>query len=230
MTDRKRLPLSEFPRGQVRIAPSILSADYARFGQHLAEVSEAGADIIHVDIMDGHFVPNISFGPAVVKAIRKYSDKPFDVHLMITDPGKYLDTFVKAGADHITIHVESDGDLHEVISRIHASGCSAGITLRPGTPVESLMPYFDEVEMFLVMTVEPGFGGQSFMADQMPKVEYLRKAIDASGRNIHLEVDGGINATTAPQAIAAGAEVLVAGSSVFGYPEGLAAGIQALRQ
>lgn len=229
MAERVRKPLNELPVAPVYVSPSILSADYANFGADVKAISEAGADMIHVDIMDGHLVPNISFGPGVTKALRPYSDLPFDVHFMISDPGKYVEPFVKAGADHITIHVESDGDLHEVISRIHGYGCSAGVTLRPGTPAEEILPYLAEVEMVLVMTVEPGFGGQSFREDQLGKIEFLSQAIRRSGRRVFLEVDGGIGPKTAPLVIKAGADTLVAGSSVFNSPDGFRAAIETLR-
>jgi ribulose-phosphate 3-epimerase len=180
--------------------------------------------------MDGHFVPNLSMGPGVVSCIRKGSDLPFDVHLMLSEPGRYIEPFAKAGADHITVHVESRGDLADVIRRIHDLGCSAGVTLRPGTPATSLRPYLEMVEMVLVMTVEPGFGGQSFMEGQLPKIASLRKMIDATGKKIYLEVDGGIAVGTARQVKAAGADVLVAGSSVFGSKNGFAAAIKAVRE
>ncbi len=165
--------------------------------------------------MDGHFVPNISFGPDFVASLRNVSDQLFDVHLMISDPRKYLDRFVKAGADHITFHVEVEDDIRQVIRAIHDQGCTAGLSLRPGTPVEAIEPYLDELDLVLVMTVEPGFGGQSFREDQLPKLAAFRKLIDASGRPIQLEVDGGITAETGKRVREAGANVLVAGSSVF---------------
>ncbi len=229
MTERTRKPLNLLPEAPVYVAPSILSADFANFGAGVKAITEAGADLVHVDIMDGHFVPNITFGPSVVAALRPYSDLPFDVHFMISDPGKYLEPFVKAGADHVTVHVESDGDLHEVMARIHGYGCSAGITLRPGTPAEAVLPYLPEVEMVLVMTVEPGFGGQSFRDDQLGKIAFLHRAIAASGRRILLEVDGGIGPKTAPLVLQAGADTLVAGSSVFHSPDGYGKAIEALR-
>ena len=201
------------------VAPSILAADFSRLGEAISGVETGGADLLHVDIMDGHFVPNLSMGPGVVSCIRKGSDLPFDVHLMLSEPGRYIEPFAKAGADHITVHVESRGDLADVIRRIHDLGCSAGVTLRPGTPATSLRPYLEMVEMVLVMTVEPGFGGAS-----------LRKMIDATGKKIYLEVDGGVAVGTARQVKAAGADVLVAGSSVFGSKNGFAAAIKAVRE
>ena len=212
------------------VAPSILAADVSRLGEAISSVETGGADLLHVDIMDGHFVPNLSMGPGVVSCIRKGSDLPFDVHLMLSEPGRYIEPFAKAGADHITVHVESRGDLADVIRRIHDLGCSAGVTLRPGTPATSLRPYLEMVEMVLVMTVEPGFGGQSFMEGQLPKIASLRKMIDATGKKIYLEVDGGIAVGTARQVKAAGADVLVAGSSVFGSKNGCAAAIKAVRE
>ena len=212
------------------VAPSILAADFSRLGEAISGVEEGGADLLHVDIMDGHFVPNLSMGPGVVSCIRKGSDLPFDVHLMLSEPGRYIEPFAKAGADHITVHVESRGDLADVIRRIHDLGCSAGVTLRPGTPATSLRPYLEMVEMVLVMTVESGFGGQSFMEGQLPKIASLRKMIDATGKKIYLEVDGGVAVGTARQVKAAGADVLVAGSSVFGAKNGFAAAIKAVRE
>ncbi|MFT5129118.1 MAG: ribulose-phosphate 3-epimerase [Rhodothermales bacterium] len=211
------------------IAPSLLAADFAKLGAEIRDAAAAGADLFHVDIMDGHFAPNLSMGPPVVSAIRPHTDLLFDVHLMLTNPRAYIEPFVKAGADHITIHIEADDDIAGTLADIHAAGISAGLSLRPGTDPETLRPYLDQVEMLLVMTVEPGFGGQSFRADQLPKIATLREWIDASGRDIHLEVDGGIAAESAKQVREAGANMLVAGSSVFRHPQGIAAGIAALR-
>jgi len=179
--------------------------------------------------MDGHFVPNLSMGPPVVASIRPRTALPLDVHLMLTDPGRYVDPFLKAGADHITLHVESHGDLAALLDHIHAAGASAGMTLRPGTSAATLAPYLSRLDLVLVMTVEPGFGGQSFMHDQMPKVRQVRAMIAGAGRPIHLEVDGGISRETAPIAREAGCEMLVAGNSVFRAPDGVAAAIAALR-
>lgn len=214
---------------QVQIAPSILAADFSRLGESVGAAAAGGADVIHVDVMDGHFVPNLSMGPAIVKAIRPVTSLPFDVHLMLSEPGRYLAAFVDAGADHITIHVESEGDLAGVLREIHAAGCTAGVTLRPGTPAISLAPYLPMVEMVLVMTVEPGFGGQSFMAAQLAKIREIKAMIQASGRPIHLEVDGGLGAGNVAQVVAAGANVLVAGSSVYNAQGGVGAGISAIR-
>ncbi len=224
-----RKPLGGLSHKAVWIAPSILAADFARLGDEIRAVEAGGAGLVHVDIMDGHFVPNLSMGPGIVQAIRPVTALPLDVHLMLSQPGRYIDPFVKAGADHITLHVESEGDIHGMIARIHEAGCSAGITLRPGTPVCSLYPYLEEVEMVLVMTVEPGFGGQSFMRGQVPKVRALRERIDRLGLSVHVEVDGGVAVGTAGEVLAAGANVLVAGSSVFHAANGAAAAIAALK-
>ena len=213
MSNRPRKPVTTLNTSDILVAPSILSADFANLATDVADV--AAADLLHIDIMDGHFVPNLSMGPGLVKSLRKQNDMIFDVHLMITDPLKYIRTFADAGADSITVHVESNGDIAEALAMIHDCGCSAGITLKPGTSASAILPYLDMVELILVMTVEPGFGGQSFMEGQIPKIQTLKKAIEQSGRKIHLEVDGGIAVGTACQVINAGANMLVAGSSVF---------------
>ena len=212
------------------IAPSILSADFGRLAEEVREADLAGGDVIHVDIMDGHFVPNLTIGPVVVQSIRAATDKPFDVHLMLTHPDQYVERFASAGADHITIHVESEGDTARTIESIRQLGCSAGLSLRPDTSMETLLPYLDLIDLVLVMTVEPGFGGQHFQAKMLPKMGEIRRAIDDSGRPIHLEVDGGINADTAGCVAKAGANLLVAGSSVFRAPAGMAAAIAGLRK
>jgi ribulose-phosphate 3-epimerase len=215
---------------QVRVAPSILAADFARLGEELRAVTAAGADFIHIDVMDGHFVPNLTIGPGVVKALRAHSRLPFDVHLMIAPVDPFVPDFAAAGADIITVHPEAGPHLHRTLQLIKALGKKAGVSLNPGTPVEAIDPVLDFVDLVLVMSVNPGFGGQSFIASQLDKIRALRRRIDARGRIIDLEVDGGITPETAHAAIAAGADVLVAGTATFaGGPQAYAANIKRLR-
>jgi len=199
----------------IKISPSILAADFAKLGEEVATICEAGCDYVHVDVMDGHFVPNITIGPDVVAAIKPHASRPLDVHLMIAPVDLFIEAFAKAGADIITFHPEAGPHPHRTIQTIHAAGAKAGLSLNPGTPVSLIEPLLDEVDLILVMSVNPGFGGQKFINSQIEKIRTLRQMIDASGRSIDLEVDGGITPETAPAVIEAGANMLVAGTAVF---------------
>jgi ribulose-phosphate 3-epimerase len=214
----------------VIIAPSILASDFARLGEEARAVEAAGADWLHVDVMDGHFVPNITIGPDVVKALRPLVKIPFDVHLMIAPADPYLEAFRAAGADLISVHPEAGPHLSRTLQRIRELGAKAGVVFNPSTPPEVIAHLMDQIDLVLVMSVNPGFGGQSFMSSQLKKIERLRAMIDATGRDILLEVDGGVTAETAPKCIAAGATALVAGTAVFrGGPAKYADNIKALR-
>jgi len=224
-----RLGQTAPPPGEVRIAPSILSADFACLGDQVRAVERAGADWIHIDVMDGHFVPNITVGPLVVEAVRRTTDLPLDVHLMITEPERYIAPFVKAGADIVSVQVETCPHLHRTLQQIRGAGARASVVLNPSTPAVAIEPVLGNLDQLLVMTVNPGFGGQEFIESMLPKIETLRRWIDERGLAIALEVDGGISPKTIGRARRAGANVFVAGAAVFGQPD-YAAAIGALRE
>ncbi|GEK57351.1 ribulose-phosphate 3-epimerase [Marinococcus halophilus] len=199
----------------IKVAPSILSADFAELGREVKEIDEAGADYIHIDVMDGHFVPNITFGLPVIEAIRPYSDKPFDVHLMIEKPESYIEDFARAGADIISVHVEACPHVHRTIQQIKEAGCRAGVVLNPATPVEMITHILPDVDLVLLMTVNPGFGGQAFIPNVLDKIRAVKKAADIVNPELEIEVDGGVSRETAKDCLEAGANVLVSGSALF---------------
>jgi ribulose-phosphate 3-epimerase len=213
----------------IKIAPSILAADFTRLGEQIAEAEAADADLIHIDIMDGRFVPNITMGPLVVEAARRSTSLPLDVHLMIVEPERYVEAFADAGANRITVHIEASPHLHRTLQSIHALKCAAGVALNPHTPASHLSEIMHLVDVILVMTVNPGFGGQAFLSETLPKIAQLRKMIVDSGRQIDLGVDGGIDVHTVQQAVDAGANVLIAGSSIFNANFSVRAGIESLQ-
>ncbi|OIU72269.1 ribulose-phosphate 3-epimerase [Rossellomorea aquimaris] len=213
----------------MKIAPSILSANFAELGKEIKDVENGGADYIHIDVMDGHFVPNITMGPMVVKAVRPLTDLPLDVHLMIEDPDQYIEAFADAGADYITVHVEAAAHLHRTIQLIKSKGVKAGVVLNPATPAEWVQPILQDIDMVLLMTVNPGFGGQSFIPSVVPKIKQIRSWADEVNPNLEIEVDGGINTETAAVCAEAGADVFVAGSAIYNKSDRRAA-IQELRK
>ena len=213
----------------VEIAPSILAADFTQLGEQIAAVERGGAEIIHVDVMDGHFVPNISVGPFIVQAVRKATTLPIDCHLMIEEPDKYISEFAQAGATMISVHPEATYHLHRTLSLIHQSGCRAGVVLNPGTSLTTIEEIIREIDFVLIMSVNPGFGGQKFISSALDKVRRLKSMLKAHGSSARIEIDGGITAENADAAVVAGAEILVAGSSIFGQPDPAAA-VQKLRQ
>lgn len=220
--------LRKLPTDRILVSPSVLASDFGRLDEEIARAEAGGADVIHLDVMDGHFVPNISFGPPVIRSIRKASGMLFDTHLMISEPARYAKAFADAGSDHLTFHLECPEPTEGIIDAIRQAGCTVGISLKPATPAEAVFPWLDKIDLVLIMTVEPGFGGQSFMADQMAKCAAVKREILRRGLHVQLEADGGIDEQTVRTVAAHGANMIVAGTSVFRHPEGIEAAIAKL--
>ena len=224
------MKLTNISNKEILIAPSLLAADFANLESEVKKVESGGAELLHLDVMDGHFVPNLTMGPPLIKSIRKHCNIIFDSHLMITNPLQYIESFVAAGSDHITFHLESSDNASDVIKEIKKHNITAGISIKPGTPVEKVIPLLEQIDLVLIMTVEPGFGGQKFMSDMMPKLNILRNEIDKLNKNIHIQVDGGIDSKTIATAHKNGANNFVAGTSVFRHPYGIESAIKELKE